>query len=108
MGVKLDEQNANDIEPDPVPYASAAIRQFKTGMALVYGFTIYNAQLDKASSKPKLTTRVRVFRNGEQLFAVDEVPLDVSDQADPKRIATGGGIQLGTSMNQESMSCKLL
>jgi VWFA-related protein len=98
VGVKTDEQNANDIEPDPVPYASAAIRQFRTGMALVYGFTIYNAQLDKATGKPKLSAKVRVFRNGEQLFAGDEVPIDVSDQTDLKRIAAGGGIQLGTSM----------
>lgn len=98
LGLKADEQNVNDIEPDPVPYASAAIRQFKTGMALVYGFTIYNAQFDKAIGKPRLSTRVRVFRNGEQLFAGDEVPLDISDQTDLKRIATGGGIQLGTSM----------
>ncbi len=98
VGLNTAEQNTNDIEPDPVPYASAAIRQFKTGMALVYGFTIYNAQIDKATGKPKIKIQVRVFRNGQPLFSGDEIPFDAEGQADLKRLGAGGGLQLGNTM----------
>jgi VWFA-related protein len=99
-GVGLDgaEQNTNDIEPDAVPYASAAIRQFKTGMALVYGFTIYNAQIQKTTGKPNLKIQARVFRNGQLVFSGDEMLLDSNGQTDLKRLGTGGGLQLGNTM----------
>ncbi len=67
-------------------------------MALVYGFTVYNAQLDKATGKPNLKIQARVFRNGQPLFTGDELPFDLNGQTDLKRLGAGGGIQLGTSM----------
>ena len=99
-GIGLDgaEQNTNDIEPDAVPYASAAIRQFKTGMALVYGFTIYNAQIQKTTGKPNIKIQARVFRNGQLVFSGDEMLLDSNGQTDLKRLGTGGGLQLGNTM----------
>jgi len=94
----VDDRNKNEIVLDTLPNASPAVRQFKTGMALVYGLAIYNAQIDKATGKPNLKIQVRVFKNGEQLFAGNELPYDASDQKDLKRLSAGGGISLGTAM----------
>jgi len=92
-------QNKSNVDPDALPNSSPAVRQFKNGMALVYGLAIYNAQLDKATGKPNLKIQVRVFKNGQQLFAGKEIPYDSSDQKDFKRLSAGGGISLGTSMS---------
>jgi len=97
-GVKNEEQTTNDIAVDALPKASPALRQFQTGMALAYGVTIYNAQIDKTSGKPNLKIQVRVFRNGEQLFAGNELLYDATEQADLKRLRVVGGIELGSAM----------
>jgi VWFA-related protein len=80
------------------PMATTAVRQFRTGMALVYGFIIYNPKIDKATGKPQLKTQVRLFRNGELIFSGKEIPYDVAEQTDLKRLGTGGAILLGTDM----------
>ena len=93
------DQNNSSVDPDALPNSSPAVRQFKTGMALLYGMAIYNAQIDKATGKPNLKIQVRVFKNGEQLFAGKELPFDSSNQKDLKRLDAGGGVSLGTSMS---------
>jgi VWFA-related protein len=80
------------------PQGSIAVRQYQTGMALLYGFVIYNAKIDKATGKPSLKTQVRMFRNGELIFTGDEIPFDVGGQTDLTRLGVSGGIQLGTAM----------
>jgi hypothetical protein len=93
------DQNQSTVDPDALPNSSPAVRQFKTGMALVYALAIYNAQIEKATGKPNLKIQVRVFKNGQQLFAGKEMPYDSSGQKDFKRLDAGGGISLGTSMS---------
>jgi len=85
----VEEQNSN---------AGAAIRQFTSGLVLVYGFAIYNAQIEKATGKPRLQTQLRLFRNGQQVFAGKETALDVNNQADLKRLEAAGAIQLGSEL----------
>ena len=75
-----------------------AVRHFKPGMIVAYGYFIYNVKLDKTSSRPQLTTRVRLFRDGQEIFAGKEIPFDSSPQTDLQRIAARGAVQLGTSM----------
>ena len=89
--------SSNGISEDD-PLSSVALRQFRTGTALLYAFVIYNAKIDKATGKPRLKTQARLFRNSELIFTGDEISFDVGDQADLKRLGTGGGIQLGTQM----------
>ena len=97
-GLKSVDDPKNEIDLDALPNSSPAVRQFRTGMALVYGFAIYNAQIDKATGKPNLKVQTRVFKNGEQFFVGKEIPYDATDQKDLKRLGAGGGISLGTSM----------
>ncbi|HEU4795116.1 MAG TPA: VWA domain-containing protein [Pyrinomonadaceae bacterium] len=80
------------------PMANTSVRQFRTGTALIYALSIYNAKIDKNTGKPNLTIQARLYRNGEIVFTGNAVPFDIRDQADLKRLAGGGAIQLGTTM----------
>ena len=92
------EAKAGDTSEESDLASEAALRQFKSGSVLVYGFFIYNAQLDKAGGKPQLQVQVRLFRNGEQVFTGRETTFDGGNQTDMKRLETSGAIMLGTEM----------
>ena len=83
---------------DTDPLAGPAVRKFKSGMLLQYGYVIYNAQLDKATGHPQLQTQMRLFRDGKQVFTGRVLPFNPGTQPDLKRLAAGGGLQLGTDM----------
>lgn len=82
----------------PDPQAGPAVRRLKQGMALDYGYVIYNALLDKDTNKPQVTTQMRLFRDGKPIFSGRVAPLDTSQQADMKRLLAGGRIQVGSDM----------
>jgi hypothetical protein len=92
------ESGADNSIEQADPSANTAVRQFHTGLALLYGFGIYNAKIDKTSGKPQLKSQVRVFRNGVSIFSGNEIPFDSSDQKDTKRFQVAGAIQLGSNM----------
>jgi VWFA-related protein len=92
------EQNSEDQGEEIDPTASAAVRQFLPGYVIEYGFFIYNAQIEKASGKPNVRFQARLFRNGQPVFAGKEIPLDLSNQPDLKRLKAGAAIQLGIEM----------
>jgi len=78
--------------------ASPAVRHFKRGMVMRYAFFMYNARLDKVSARPQLVTQVRLFRDGKEVFTGKESPYSIDQQADMKRLAVSGAIQLGSDM----------
>ena len=80
---------------------SAATRQFKQRQILQYSFVIYNARLDKATGQPKLSTQLRLFRDGQPIFTGKETVLNGIGQADLKRTTVGGALQLGGDMAGE-------
>ena len=67
-------------------------------MLLDYGYMVYNAQLDKSTGKPQLTTQLRLFRDGKLIFTSKVTPIDTNQQADLKRLLAGGSLQIGTEM----------
>ncbi len=90
--------NVEGVVEETDPGAGAAVRSFRSGSVLVYGYIIYNAQLDKVGLKPKIQTQVRLFRDGQPVYSGREVEVDLGNQADLKRLAITGGIQLGTDL----------
>ena len=74
------------------------MRRFKQQMRLEYGLLVYNAGLDKASGKPQLTTQVRLFRDGQQVFSGDELPFNPTGQTDMGRLIVAGALELGTDL----------
>jgi VWFA-related protein len=80
------------------PEAGPAVRHFRQMMRLEYGLLVYNAGLDKASGKPQLTTQVRLFRDGKQVFSGDALPFNPTGQTDMGRLIVGGALELGTDL----------
>jgi VWFA-related protein len=88
--------------------ASPAVRHFHTGLVMQYFYLIFNAQLNKATNRPQLTTQVRVVRDGKLVFTGKEVPYDSTDQADLKRLVAGGALQLGTELGPGEYSLQII
>jgi VWFA-related protein len=88
---------AGDISAEDDPQASPAVRRMRQGMMLHYSFLIYNAKL--ANAIPQLQIQVRLLREGQPEFTGKLQPFNVSNQADLKRLATGGVLRLGTDMS---------
>lgn len=84
-----------DLTDTADPQASPAMRRFRRGMVMQYGYIIYNAKLAPA---PQLTTQMRLFRDGKPIFTGKIAPLSTTGQTDLKRITGGGFLQLGTDM----------
>jgi VWFA-related protein len=91
-------QNAEGTNAESDPLAVPAVRIFRRGMVLEFGYVIYNAQPDKATHRPQLQTQLRVFRDGQQIYAGNVLSFDAGAQTDLKRLSTGGRLQLGTDM----------
>ena len=77
------------------PQAGPSVRRLRAGMTLRYTYTIYNAQLDRATRQPQLQTQVRMFRDGRELYTGKPMIYEMGDQPDPKHLKAGGRIQLG-------------
>lgn len=88
------EEAIGDSDPHPGP----AVRRFRSGMLVRYDYIIYNAQLNKVLGRPQVSTQMRLFRDGQEIFAGRVEPLEVNDQTDLKRLITGGALQLGSNM----------
>ena len=82
--------------------ASPTLRRLRQGMFLDYRYAIYNAQPDPATSRPQVTTQMRLFRDGKPVFTGRVQPLDASQQADMKRLGAGGRLRLGPDLTPGS------
>ena len=78
--------------------AGPAVRRFHSGMLLDYGYAIYSAQLDRSTHRPQLQKQVRLFRDGQPVFAGNQQPVDLTNQTDMKRISITGRLQLGSNL----------
>ncbi len=74
-----------------------ALRKFKHGTILRYGFEVYNAKLD-AAQKPNLNTQIRMFRDGKIVFEGKNQPFELLEQTDLQRIKSAGALSLGSEM----------
>lgn len=78
---------------------SPAVRRFRRGALLDYGFYIYGARLNPSTQRPSLTTELRLFREGRPVFKGKPLPFDAAGQTDLKRLVAGGGFRLGTDLS---------
>ncbi len=60
--------------------ATAALRRFRPGQALSYGFAVYNARLDKATGLPRLESQMRLFRDGQPLTTGERRPIEPDER----------------------------
>ncbi|HTG72623.1 MAG TPA: VWA domain-containing protein [Terriglobia bacterium] len=73
--------------------STPAVRIFKQGMAVVYGYGILNARTDR-NKKTQLEVQTRLFRDGQEVFASSPSPLNSDGQPNPQRLVAGGRLQL--------------
>ena len=94
-GQKADGQNQDDTDLDS--QTDTALRRFKPGSVLQYGYAIYNAKLN-ASDRPQLTAQLRLFRDGKPLFEGKPLPLDFTGQTDLQHLNAGSALALPAKM----------
>jgi len=90
-------ESAEGEQTDEDPMGTPAVRKFKQGTAITYGYQILNAQTD-AGKKADLEVQTRLFHDGEQVYAGKPSPLLVQDQPDPGHLVGGGRMKLGAAM----------
>jgi hypothetical protein len=79
----------------PDAHAGPATRRLRRGAELFYNFAVYNARSKGAGAQPQLSSQVRLFRDGRQLFAGKTMPIEIGEQRDMKRLLAGGRMKLG-------------
>ncbi|MCW5957420.1 MAG: VWA domain-containing protein [Pyrinomonadaceae bacterium] len=79
------------------PLNDTALRTFKPGTVLRYGYEIYNAKLNNAK-QPNLSAKVRVFRDGKIILDGRETAVELNGQADLERIKASGALSLNKNM----------
>jgi VWFA-related protein len=77
-------------------FAVPGSRAFRQGSSLMFGYAVYNAQLDLTTHLPQLTRQTRIFREGKLIYTGEIAPLTLSGQTDPERITGGGRLLLGS------------
>jgi hypothetical protein len=92
------EQGTEGAQPQTDPQAGEAVRHFKTGMVMRYGFRIYNARLDRDTRTPRLQVQARLFRDGRPVFTGKVQPFALNNPPDLSRLAAGGSITLGADL----------
>ncbi|HEX7314843.1 MAG TPA: VWA domain-containing protein [Pyrinomonadaceae bacterium] len=75
------------------PLASPASRVFRHGWFLDYACLVLNAGKKKGS---QYNTQVKLFREGQQVFTGEVIPVEMSTQADVSRLVVARRLQLGT------------
>ena len=88
---------ADNDDEERTPLADTALRIFKRGTVLRYGFEIYNAK-SVNGQMPQLTTQTRVFRDGKLLFEGKPQPVNVSGQTNLQVEYGSGAMNLGSEM----------
>ena len=78
--------------------AGFVLRRFSPEASLVFGYTIYNAALDRKTHQPQLTTQTIVFRDSVKIYSSDRTLVTTTGQPDLKRISAGARLQLGPAL----------
>ena len=78
--------------------SNLVMKRFHQGTALAFGYSIYNAALDKTTRLPKLKTTTLVFRDGVKIYSSEPAVVAATGQADLQRIFTGARLQLGAAL----------
>jgi VWFA-related protein len=68
---------------------SPAVRRFRQGMEVSCYFNIYNARLDRATGRPQLQMRMRLFRDGRQVYAGPPIPFAPGKQTNMNNLLAG-------------------
>lgn len=100
--------NASAPESAPNPLESPAVRVFKPGDRLEWEVAILNAHVDRVTERPDVRLQLRLLHDGQEQYAGKLLPVDVNEQADMKRLLTGGSLRLGSNLAPGAYELELL
>lgn len=87
------------VNGEQIKTTSPAVRRFRQGSNLVFGYAAYNGRVDKSTNRPRLTAQARIFRDGRPVYVGDAMPIDATGQSDMARLTVGGRLQLGADLS---------
>ncbi len=80
------------------PMTDTALRRVRLGSVLRFGFEIYNARGSQVKP-PQLTTRIRVFHEGQLVLDGKPAAVELLGQTDLQHLKVARAISLGNKMN---------
>jgi VWFA-related protein len=86
----------------------AAMRRFRLGETVRFGFSVYNAKFDKSSGQPNLSLQYKIFREGKEIFAAPEKPLSNGQQQELKVVDIADAFSLGKRMEQGDYAVQVI
>ncbi len=98
MALHRDAAAATPNADAPDPMGGSAVRRFRRGAAVDYGFNIFNAKLDRAGAVAGLQTQVLLYRDGRAVFTGQVLPFDGRAQNIAGDIGAGGQLRLGKEL----------
>lgn len=69
-----------------------AVRRFRPGMVIDYGYEAYNVQLDRATNRPQVQTQVLLFRENQLVYTTQV--RNLAGEPGAKRLTAMGRLQL--------------
>jgi VWFA-related protein len=75
-----------------------AVRRFRSGQSIAYGYSILNPKLHGSPKQPQLTTQTRLYRNGKIVFTGNESHSVEPMESDATRYGAGGILRLGSML----------
>lgn len=88
--------------------AVPAIRRFKPNSILAYAYTLYNAQIDKATNQPKLTVQINLYRDGKIILEGKPQPAQLEKSSDPTRINDYGYMRLDPAIEKGDYALQVI
>ena len=79
----------------PDPMSSAAVRRFRQGAQVDYHLNIYNARVARETGRPQLRTQMRIYREGQVVFAGQVTNLDPARQQ-PRQEGSSTRVQVSS------------
>ena len=72
----------------------ASARRFRASEVMQFAYSIYNASIDRTTSQPRLTTRVKLFRDGKQVYASADIPFEPGGQPNKQGMLAQDSLRL--------------
>jgi VWFA-related protein len=97
----FEKEAKGEIDPNKIaadPLNDTAVRQFKKGTIVRYGYEIYNSIIDKTTLKPNLQVQLRVFRDGKLMLEGKTTQISMANQTNFKHVRGLGAMSLGNDM----------
>ncbi len=83
-----------EVKESELPKATPAVREFEPGQGVAVSGFAYNPRLESRSGQPQLTTDLKIFKDGREIFAGGQEAVSLTGITDFRRVGLSRAIQL--------------